>query len=80
MYPLEDITLPPYKQNDLADCASILRKRWQWGYKKYEALVATGGEKAWKEWVQAYMACMTFADDQIGESTGCTLEASPVPR
>jgi len=76
MYPVEEITLPPYKQDDLADCASILRKRWQWGYKKYEALVAAGGEKAWKEWVQAYMACTTFVDDQVGRVLDA-LETSP---
>jgi choline-sulfatase len=76
MYPLEEIQLPPYKKDDLNDCASILRRRWQWGYLKYEALVKAGGEKAWKEWVQAYMACMTFVDDQVGEVL-TALEASP---
>jgi len=76
MYPLEEITLPPYKKDDLADCASIFRRRWQWGYKKYEALIAAGGEKAWKEWVQAYLACITFVDDQIGIVLDA-LEASP---
>ena len=76
MYPLEDITLPPYRQDDLADCASILRRRWQWGYKKYEALIAAGGEKAWKEWVRAYMACVSFVDDQLGKVLEA-LEASP---
>ena len=45
-------------------------------YKKYQALVAAGGEKAWKEWVQAYMACMSFVDDQIGKVLAA-LEASP---
>jgi arylsulfatase A-like enzyme len=30
-------------------------------------LIAAGGEKAWKEWVQAYLACMAFVDDQVGE-------------
>jgi len=76
MYPLEEITLPPYKKDDLADCASILRNRWQWGYKKYEALMAAGGEQAWKEWVQAYLACTTFVDDQIGRVLDA-LESSP---
>lgn len=76
MYPLDEITLPPYKKDDLADCASILRERWQWGYKKHEALMAAGGEKAWKEWVQAYLACITFVDDQIGKVLDA-LESSP---
>jgi arylsulfatase A-like enzyme len=66
MFPIDQIELPPYLKDDLKDCAPILRDRWQWGYKKYEALIAAGGEKAWKEWVQAYLACMAFVDDQIG--------------
>ena len=67
MFPIEDIQLPPYMKDDLKDCASALRERWQWGYDKYEALIKAGGEKSWKEWVQAYLACMAFVDDQIGE-------------
>ena len=66
MFPIEEIQLPPYLKVDLKDCAPVLRDRWQWGYKKYEALIAAGGERAWKEWVQAYLACMAFVDDQIG--------------
>jgi len=67
MFPIEDIQLPPYMKGDLDDCASVLRERWQWGYKKYEALIKAGGEKSWKEWVQAYLACTAFVDDQIGK-------------
>jgi arylsulfatase A-like enzyme len=66
MFPIEDIKLPPYLKDDLKDCAPVLRDRWQGGYKKFEALIAAGGERAWKEWVQAYLACMAFVDDQIG--------------
>lgn len=76
MFPLEEIQLPPYKKNDLDDCALVLRNRWQWGYLKYDALIEAGGEKAWKEWVQAYLACMAFVDDQIGEVLRA-LKASP---
>ena len=76
MFPLEDIQLPPYMKDDLNDCASVLRKRWQWGYKKYDALIKAGGEKAWKEWVQAYLACVAFVDDQIGKVIEA-LDASP---
>ncbi len=67
MFPLERIQLPPYLKNDLDDCASVLRNRWEWGFKKYEALIKAGGEKAWKEWVQAYLACTAFVDDQVGK-------------
>lgn len=67
LFPLEDIQLPPYLKNDLDDCASVLRNRWQWGFKKFEALVKAGGETAWKEWVRAYLACMAFVDEQVGK-------------
>jgi arylsulfatase A-like enzyme len=76
MFPLEEIQLPPYKKDDLDDCASVLRDRWQWGYKKYDALIKAGGKKAWKEWVQAYLACMAFVDDQAGKVLDA-LAASP---
>jgi len=67
MFPLEDVQLPPYRKNDLDDCASVLRNRWQWGFEKYHALVQAGGETAWREWVQAYLACTAYADDQVGK-------------
>jgi len=66
MFPLEEITLPPYLKGDKDDCAQMLKDRWEWGFIKYDALIKAGGEKAWKEWVQAYLACMAFVDDQIG--------------
>jgi len=66
LFPLEEITLPPYLKDDREDCAPMLRDRWEWGFIKYDALMKAGGEKAWKEWVQAYLACIAFVDDQIG--------------
>ena len=76
LFPLEKIQLPPYQQDDLADCAAVLRGRWPWGFQKYRALVQAGGETAWKEWVQAYLACMAFADEQAGPVLDA-LAASP---
>ncbi len=76
MFPLDEIKLPPYRKDDLDDCASVLLQRWQWGYKKFDALVGAGGEKAWKEWVQAYLACTAFVDDQVGKVLDA-LDASP---
>ncbi len=76
LFPLEKIQLPPYQKDDLADCAAVLRDRWPWGFQKYRALVQAGGETAWKEWVQAYLACMAFADEQAGRVLDA-LAASP---
>ena len=67
MFPIEDIRLPPYRKGDLDDCAPALRRRWPWGFKKFRALIAAGGEQAWKQWVQAYLACTAFVDDQVGK-------------
>ena len=51
----------------IGPAGTVLRKRWLWGQMKYETLIKTGGEKAWKEWVQAYLACLAFVDDQVGK-------------
>jgi arylsulfatase A-like enzyme len=66
MFPPESITLPPYLKNDLDDCAQALRNRWSWGYQKFDGLTKAGGEKAWKEWVRAYLANVAFVDAQVG--------------
>jgi len=65
-FPMEEITLPPYLENDLEDCATVLQNRWEWGFTKFDALIGAGGEQGWKEWVQAYLACAAFIDDQVG--------------
>jgi len=75
-FPLEEITLPPYLENDREDCASVLQNRWEWGFTKFDALTGAGGELAWKEWVQAYLACAAFIDDQVGAILNA-LENSP---
>lgn len=67
LYPLENIVLPPYRKDDLDDVAPILRNRWQWGFDKYDALIKSGGEKEWKEWIRGYLASITFADAQLGK-------------
>jgi len=66
MFPLESVQLPPYLKNDLDDCADILRHRWLLGFQKFHALMAAGGVPMWRQWVQAYLACMAFADEQVG--------------
>jgi arylsulfatase A-like enzyme len=75
-FSVEEISLPPYLENDLDDCASVLQNRWEWGFVKFDALVGAGGKQAWKEWVQAYLACAAFIDDQVGRILEA-LEESP---
>jgi arylsulfatase A-like enzyme len=65
-YPIDEVTLPPYLENDLDDCAEALRSRFAWGFQKFEALIASSGEDGWRGFVQAYLATVSFVDDQIG--------------
>ena len=67
LFPIEDVTLPPYLENDLDDCAPTLRNRWAWGFQKFQALIDSGGVEAWHAFVQAYLATLAFVDDQIGK-------------
>lgn len=78
LFPLDSIKLPPYKKNDLVDCAQILFKDPDTGKKDYQSkalpsLLAAGektvkgGEYWWKKWIQSYLACTAFADHQIGK-------------
>jgi arylsulfatase A-like enzyme len=57
MYPLEDVILPEYKENDMEDAFDHGR-RWihQW----------VVGNNQWKKVVQSYAASITFADAMMG--------------
>jgi arylsulfatase A-like enzyme len=65
-FPIEEVTLPPYLENDLDDCALALRNRWAWGFQKFRALIDAGGTPDWRAFVQAYLATVAFVDDQVG--------------
>ena len=66
MFPIDEVILPPYQKDDLGDCAEALRTRWQWGFDKFDALTGAGGEDAWREFVQAYLATIACVDNEIG--------------
>jgi arylsulfatase A-like enzyme len=71
MFPLDEIELPPYLENDLADCPEILWKDpvtgAPTGYARgLEFILKAGGVEFWKRWIQAYLACVAFVDDQVG--------------
>ncbi|MCB0687340.1 MAG: sulfatase [Saprospiraceae bacterium] len=57
MYPLEDVVLPPYKEDDLEDAFDHGRR---WIYK----WVIDNDE--WKKVVQSYAAAISFADAMLG--------------
>ncbi len=62
MFPLSDIKLPPYKEDDLADIprAGVAMAKPQGDHK---AMLDSG---RWKEAVQAYLAATAYTDMNIG--------------
>jgi arylsulfatase A-like enzyme len=72
LHPLADIELPPYLQGDLDDIPAPGKKRAIAGG-NHEAIVKAG---KWKEMVQAYLACVSFVDAQVGRVLEA-LEKSP---
>jgi arylsulfatase A-like enzyme len=75
MYPPESVILPAVYQDDLDDLSEIAQ-----GFGKYA--VTSGAHKTTVEWgqwrnaVSAYMACISYADDQLGRILDA-LDASP---
>jgi arylsulfatase A-like enzyme len=79
MFPLERIEFPPYLSNDTDDCARALLLGDPKGLEKFRLLHAAGGEEMWKRWIQAYLACVAFVDDQAGKVLRA-LESGPHAR
>jgi arylsulfatase A-like enzyme len=57
LYPEETIKLPPYREDDLEDVP---------GGKASEEHLKILKEGSWKKAIRAYLACITYADVQIG--------------
>lgn len=66
MYPLDDVQLPPYKEDDLEDCKQFKNLIFKYGFQRHDLYLRLGGEEMWKKCVQAYLASVTFMDDQLG--------------
>jgi arylsulfatase A-like enzyme len=82
MFPLEDVQFPPYLQGDLNDCAGVISglKRENSWYRRFERLQqAYPGDEGWRRWIQGYLACVAFVDDQLGRLLR-SLEESPYAR
>ena len=76
MFPLDEIQLPPYKEDDLDDCEEFKHLIFKYGFQRHELYLKYGGVEMWKRCVQAYLACVAFADDQLGKVLDA-LEKSP---
>jgi arylsulfatase A-like enzyme len=63
MYPIDEIILPPVKEDDLADVPPAGRTIALNDDSRQDLVISTGN---WRKAVQAYLACISFADTMIG--------------
>ncbi len=80
-FPIDEIILPATIKNDLEDVPEILWKDpnvslGEWKHQRFLRLLEAGGIPMWKRWIQAYLACCAFVDDQVGKILNA-LEDSP---
>ena len=77
-FPLDQIEVPKaYLEGDLKDCAPSLANTSLYAFRRYHMLFKHKDRpQLFKEWLQAYMACVAFIDDQVGTVLDA-LEASP---
>ena len=74
LHPIENVQLPPYMKEDLDDVPEISRR-----VNELPAMPTTQwaiAQQEWKNIVQAYLACTTFVDAQVGKVLDA-LEQSP---
>ncbi|MFT5131336.1 MAG: arylsulfatase A-like enzyme [Rhodothermales bacterium] len=78
MFPLDSIEVPKaYLEGDLKDCAPSLANSSLYAFRRYHMLFNHKDRpQLFKEWLQAYMACVAFIDDQVGTVLDA-LDASP---
>ena len=73
-YDKETIKLPPFKDNDLDD---VPKATIQYDTLDYHRIIkAYDGLEGWKLWLQAYLASISFVDEEIGK-VWKVLQSSP---
>lgn len=75
MFPPDELELPPLLKDDCDDCARALVEHRPYGFLSY-GMVMKGGEAMWRKWLQSYLACIAFMDEQLGRILDA-LDASP---
>ena len=75
-FPLHSIELPTVEPNDLDDVSRALGNEELYGFRRYKMLVRHKGKDLFRRWLQAYMACVSFIDDQVGTILDA-VESSP---
>jgi len=78
MFPLDSIEIPKgYRKGDLKDCAPSLANTSLYAFRRYQMLFKHKDHpQLFKQWLQAYMACVAFIDEQVGTVLDA-LAASP---
>ena len=78
MFPLNEIEGPKsFMEGDLKDCAPSLANTSLYAFRRYQMLFNHDDRPMlYKKWLQAYMACVAFIDDQVGTVLDA-LESSP---
>lgn len=75
LYPTDKLELPPFLENDTDDCARALIEHRPFGFLIHRMLTENG-EALWRKWIQSYLACVSFVDEQIGRILD-DIEAGP---
>jgi hypothetical protein len=75
LYPLDKLQLPPGAETSIEGCARAMLEHCPYGFLRYDMLLE-GGVHYYKKWLQSYLACVSFMDDQLGVILDA-LEASP---
>ena len=77
-FPLEEIEMPKaFLEGDLEDCAPTLADTSLYAFRRYQMLFNHEDQpQLFKQYLQAYMACVAFVDDQVGTVLDA-LDASP---
>lgn len=66
-FPLDSIKLPEVSESDLEDCAKVLADQSLYGFRRYQMLEKHSDRDLYRKWLQAYLACVAFVDDQVGK-------------
>lgn len=69
MFPLDEIELPQIQEGDIADCFyKSVYPDTEMGLHYYKALreAYPDGDEGLRRFLQAYLACVAFVDDQVG--------------
>ncbi|MDF9798594.1 iduronate 2-sulfatase [Catalinimonas alkaloidigena] len=74
MHPAEGLTMPPYKADDLEDVPPVAHKINDLPMMPSTEWAIESG--SWGDIIQAYLACVSFVDDQVGKLVNA-LEESP---